>query len=131
MIVNLCIYRPLSNVDLLFHLCCASNWSIELTIKIQQKFLSTISTNGTKSFDALSNSYEIKSNLGKMASRASLKSDLKLLKETFSKDHERFRISHAAVDQLTTRFIGENYKNYDIHANIPVKFNFCFEQCAW
>lgn len=59
-----------------------------------------------------------------MTSRKSLKLDLKLLKDTFSKEHERFQVSQAATDQLTCRFIGENGKKYDIHANIPVRVRF-------
>lgn len=61
-----------------------------------------------------------------MASIDSLKLDLKMLKEVFPKNHERFQISQAATDQLTCRFIGKNGKKYDIHATIPVNFSFLF-----
>lgn len=61
-----------------------------------------------------------------MASRESLKSDLKMLKETFPDVHKRFQISQSATDQLTCRFIAENGREYDIHANIPVRLSNCF-----
>lgn len=59
-----------------------------------------------------------------MAYLKSLKQDVSALKEQFPENHERFRISQTTSDQLTCRFIGENGKNYDIHAVIPVSFPF-------
>ncbi|XP_031637372.1 ubiquitin-conjugating enzyme E2 Q2 [Contarinia nasturtii] len=53
-----------------------------------------------------------------MACLNTLKLEIKTLERTFTKNHERFRILHASVDELTCRFIGKNGKNYDIHANI-------------
>lgn len=55
-----------------------------------------------------------------MANLKSLKSYIKLLKETFTEDHERFRILQTTADQFTCQFIGKNGKKIDIHAMIPV-----------
>lgn len=57
---------------------------------------------------------------GEMACLNTLKLEIKTLERTFTKNHDRFRILHASVDELTCRFIGKNGKNYDIHANITV-----------
>lgn len=61
-----------------------------------------------------------------MACLNTLKLEIKTLERTFTKNHERFRILHASVDELTCRFIGKNGKNYDIHANITVIIPFHF-----
>lgn len=61
-----------------------------------------------------------------MACLNTLKLEIKTLERTFTKNHERFRILHASVDELTCRFIGKNGKNYDIHANITVIIAFHF-----
>ncbi|XP_055309791.1 ubiquitin-conjugating enzyme E2 Q2-like isoform X2 [Sitodiplosis mosellana] len=53
-----------------------------------------------------------------MACLNRLKLEIETLKKTFTKNHERFRIVHASVDEMTCRFIGNNGKNYDIHANL-------------
>lgn len=53
-----------------------------------------------------------------MACLNTLKLEIKTLERIFPKTHDRFRILHASVDELTCRFIGKNGKNYDIHANI-------------
>ncbi|XP_050401487.1 ubiquitin-conjugating enzyme E2 Q1 [Patella vulgata] len=53
-----------------------------------------------------------------MACLAKLKQDIKFLETSFSKDHERFQIRSASVDELSCRFIGRNGEKYDIHANI-------------
>ena len=63
---------------------------------------------------------------GEMACLNTLKLEIKTLERTFTKNHERFRILHASVDELTCRFIGKNGKNYDIHANITVIIAFHF-----
>lgn len=55
-----------------------------------------------------------------MACLNTLKLEIKTLERIFTKNHERFRILNASVDELTCRFIGKNGKNYDIHANITV-----------
>lgn len=55
-----------------------------------------------------------------MACLNTLKLEIKTLERIFTKNHERFRILHASVDELTCRFVGKNGKNYDIHANITV-----------
>ena len=39
---------------------------------------------------------------------------------TFPKTHERFQIIHASVDEITCRFLGNNGRKYEIHANITV-----------
>lgn len=53
-----------------------------------------------------------------MACLTRLKSEIKTLEQIFTKNHERFQILNASVDELTCRFIGKNGKKYDIHANI-------------
>ena len=55
-----------------------------------------------------------------MACLANLKQDIKLLESTFPKDHERFQICSASLDELTCRFVGRNGEQYDIQANITV-----------
>lgn len=57
---------------------------------------------------------------GEMACLNTLKLEIKTIERIFTKNHERFRILHASVDELTCRFVGKNGKNYDIHANITV-----------
>lgn len=59
-----------------------------------------------------------------MANRESLKSDLKLLKGIFTKDHERFQVSQTDTDHLTCQFIGENSKICRFYANLPVRIIF-------
>lgn len=69
-----------------------------------------------------------------MASIDLLKLDLKMLKELFPKEHERFQITQSSTDQLTCRFIGKNGKKCEIHATIPVILVFhCFNHfnCVW
>lgn len=61
-----------------------------------------------------------------MACLNNLKQEIKTLERTFTKNHERFRILHASVDELTCRFIAKNGKFYDIHANITVIINTFF-----
>lgn len=53
-----------------------------------------------------------------MACLNTLKLEIKTLEQIFTKNHERFRILSASVDELSCRFIGRNGKQYDIHANI-------------
>ncbi|XP_076443773.1 ubiquitin-conjugating enzyme E2 Q1-like [Babylonia areolata] len=53
-----------------------------------------------------------------MACLANLKQDIKLLESTFTKDHDRFQICSASLDELTCRFIGKNGEKFDIQANI-------------
>lgn len=53
-----------------------------------------------------------------MACLNTLKLEIKTLEQIFTKNHERFRILNASVDELSCRFIGRNGKQYDIHANI-------------
>ncbi|CAG0888079.1 unnamed protein product [Cyprideis torosa] len=47
-----------------------------------------------------------------------LKQEIKTLEKVFPKNHERFRIVSATVDELTCRFIGKHGRHYDMHANI-------------
>lgn len=49
-----------------------------------------------------------------------LKLEIKTLEKLFSKSHELFQIVNASVDELTCRFISQNGKKTDIHANITV-----------
>ncbi|XP_064608560.1 ubiquitin-conjugating enzyme E2 Q1-like [Liolophura sinensis] len=53
-----------------------------------------------------------------MACFASLKQDIKFLETTFTKQHDRFQILNASVDEISCRFLGKNGDKYDIHANI-------------
>lgn len=55
-----------------------------------------------------------------MACMLALKQDIRHLVMTFTKDHERFQILSASVDEITCRFIGVNGEKYVIHANITV-----------
>ncbi|RWS27055.1 Ubiquitin-conjugating enzyme E2 Q1-like protein [Leptotrombidium deliense] len=52
-----------------------------------------------------------------MACLNSLKQDIKKLELIFPKNHERFQLVTATVDELTCKFIGRNGKKYEIHAN--------------
>lgn len=61
-----------------------------------------------------------------MAGLGTLKMDIKTLERTFPKNHERFRIMQASVDEITCRFVGNNGKNYEIQANITVIIIFHF-----
>lgn len=51
-----------------------------------------------------------------------LKSDLQQLKQVFTKNHNKFRVLSASVDELTCRFILKNETFFDIQANITVSF---------
>ncbi|XP_023015798.1 ubiquitin-conjugating enzyme E2 Q2 [Leptinotarsa decemlineata] len=53
-----------------------------------------------------------------MACLNTLKQEIRTLESVFTKNHERFQIISASVDELSCRFIGNNGKKYDIHANI-------------
>ncbi|KZC08186.1 PREDICTED: ubiquitin-conjugating enzyme E2 Q2 [Dufourea novaeangliae] len=53
-----------------------------------------------------------------MACLTTLKLEIKTLESVFSKNHERFQIMSASVDELNCRFVGKNGKKYEIHANI-------------
>jgi len=53
-----------------------------------------------------------------MACLNQLKQDIKKLDAIFHKNHERFQVIQATVDEITCRFIGKNNKKYEIHANI-------------
>ena len=55
-----------------------------------------------------------------MACLNNLKSEIKTLEKLFPKNHERFAVINASVDELTCRFITKNGKKFDIHANITV-----------
>lgn len=56
-----------------------------------------------------------------MACLNTLKLEIKTLEQVFPKDHERFQIMSASVDELTCRFVGRSGKKYEIHANITVR----------
>ncbi|XP_013409506.1 ubiquitin-conjugating enzyme E2 Q2 [Lingula anatina] len=53
-----------------------------------------------------------------MACFKTLKEDIKLLETTFPKNHERFQVVSASVDELTCRFITKSGERLEIHANI-------------
>lgn len=53
-----------------------------------------------------------------MACLNTLKQDIKVLEASFPRNHERFQVVAASVDELTCRFIGRSGKKYEIHANI-------------
>lgn len=55
-----------------------------------------------------------------MACLNTLKQEIRTLESIFSKNHERFQILSASVDELSCRFIAKNGKKYEIHANITV-----------
>lgn len=55
-----------------------------------------------------------------MACLNTLKLEIKTLEQVFPKNHERFQIMSASVDELTCRFVGKSGKKYEIHANITV-----------
>lgn len=55
-----------------------------------------------------------------MACLNTLKQEIKTLEAAFPKNHERFQIVNASVDELNCRFVGKNGKKYEIHANITV-----------
>lgn len=59
-----------------------------------------------------------------MACLNTLKQEIRTLESIFSKNHERFQIMSASVDELSCRFIGKNGKKYEIHANITVSRTF-------
>lgn len=62
-----------------------------------------------------------------MACLNTLKSEIRTLESIFPKNHERFQIMSASVDELSCRFIGKNGKKYEIHANITVSKMLNFE----
>jgi hypothetical protein len=49
-----------------------------------------------------------------------LKIEIKTLESFFGREHSRFQIKNATVDEISCRFIGRNGKAFDIHANITV-----------
>lgn len=53
-----------------------------------------------------------------MACLNTLKQEIRTLESIFTKNHERFQIVSASVDELSCRFVGKNGKKYAIHANI-------------
>ncbi|XP_026463437.1 ubiquitin-conjugating enzyme E2 Q2 isoform X1 [Ctenocephalides felis] len=53
-----------------------------------------------------------------MACLNTLKLEIKTLERFFPKNHERFQIMSASVDELSCKFIGSTGKKYEIHANI-------------
>lgn len=53
-----------------------------------------------------------------MACLNTLKQEIKTLESVFTKNHDRFQVIAASVDELTCRFVGKNGKKYEIHANI-------------
>ncbi|KAF4525267.1 hypothetical protein B566_EDAN014667 [Ephemera danica] len=53
-----------------------------------------------------------------MACLNNLKQEIKTLEAIFPKNHERFQIVSASVDELSCRFVGKSGKKYEIHANI-------------
>lgn len=56
-----------------------------------------------------------------MACLNTLKQEIRTLEGIFTKNHERFQIVSASVDELSCRFVGKNGKKYAIHANITVR----------
>lgn len=55
-----------------------------------------------------------------MACLNTLKQEIRTLESIFPKNHDRFQIVSASVDELSCRFVGKNGKKYEIHANITV-----------
>lgn len=56
----------------------------------------------------------------KMACLITLKQEIRTLESIFPKTNNRFQILNASVDEINCRFLGNNGKKYDIHANITV-----------
>lgn len=63
-----------------------------------------------------------------MACLNTLKLEIKTLEQVFPKNHERFQIMSASVDELTCRFVGRSGKKYEIHANITVSTTFNYSR---
>ena len=59
-----------------------------------------------------------------MACIDNLKQDIKVLENAFPKSHELLQVIASSVDELTCRFIGQNGKKYEIHANFTVSNTF-------
>lgn len=55
-----------------------------------------------------------------MACLRKLKDDIQELKMIFTRTHERFRVMHSSVDEMTFAFVGPNDKAITIHANFMV-----------
>lgn len=56
-----------------------------------------------------------------MACLNTLKEEIKILESVFPKNHERFQIHLATMDELCCKFVGNCGKLYEINANITVK----------
>lgn len=65
-----------------------------------------------------------------MACLNTLKQEIKAVERIFPKDHERFQVTAASVDELTCRFIGKNGKKHDITANITVSQTLILLTCT-
>ncbi|CAH1796802.1 unnamed protein product [Owenia fusiformis] len=53
-----------------------------------------------------------------MACLVALKQDIKILETTFPRNHDRFQILSASLDEIACQFIGKNGEKFVIHANI-------------
>ncbi|OXA61251.1 ubiquitin-conjugating enzyme E2 Q2 [Folsomia candida] len=53
-----------------------------------------------------------------MACLNTLKQEIKAVERIFPKEHDRFQVLTASVDELTCRFVGQNGKKHDITGNI-------------
>ncbi|XP_041368896.1 ubiquitin-conjugating enzyme E2 Q1-like [Gigantopelta aegis] len=60
-----------------------------------------------------------------MACLANLKQDIKLLENCFPKDHYRFQILSASVDELSCCFVGRNGERHEIQGNITETYPQC------
>lgn len=55
-----------------------------------------------------------------MACLLTLKQEIRTLERVFGKNHERFQIVSASVDELLCKFVTASGKKYEITANITV-----------
>ena len=61
-----------------------------------------------------------------MACLRGLKSDINFLESTFPKEHSRFQIVSASLDELACRFVDKKGDAVTVFANITVSIYFLF-----
>lgn len=52
-----------------------------------------------------------------------LKQEIKVLESTFPKDHDRFQVHTATVDEVICKFVGPTGRQFEIIGNITVSIN--------
>lgn len=62
-----------------------------------------------------------------------LKQEIKVIEATFPKDHDRFQVHLATVDEVICKFVGPTGRQFEIIGNITVSFSselsFSFSFC--